>query len=147
MTKHDSSPTDPVLVLRLHSGGGSQRTDIVQRNVEGEEVLLHRHESAPGLFGLEDFKRAMAPILAAGVRHAVIDLVELRWAPSEVVETLLIIETYLRDGGVATVIARPNSRVMSVLTITGLVRLMEIRDSMDEAVASLGPAADAAGAD
>ena len=144
MNSHDPAPTTAYLVLRLHPGAGTMRTDIVRREASGEETLVHSHQSPPGKFGIEDFKRAVAPLVEGGLRRAIIDLVEVRWAPSEVIENLLVIESYLREGGVATVVARPNSRVSSVLTITGLMRLMEVCESLEEAIASLGPGKDAA---
>lgn len=137
MHSHDPAPATAILVLRLHPGAGTMRTDIVRREASGEETLLHSHQSPPGLFGIEEFKQAVAPLVASGLRRAIIDLVEVRWAPSEVIENLLVIESYLREGGVATVVARPNSRVSSVLTITGLIRLIEVCESLEEAIASL----------
>jgi hypothetical protein len=144
MDSHDPPPAAAFMVLRLHPGAGTMRTDVVRREASGEETLLHRHQSPPGKFGIEEFRQAVSPLVESGLRRAIIDLVEVRWAPSEVIENLLVIESYLREGGVATVVARPNSRVSSVLTITGLIRLIEVCESLEEAIASLGRDADTA---
>jgi len=135
-----------ILVVRFYPGSTTFHTDIIHRDPSGEEILVDRHESVPGRFGIEKFRELVRPSLEAGIRRAVIDLVEVRWAPSEVIATLLLVEAYLREGNVACVVANPNSRVMSVLTITGLIWRLEVRESLPEAIAHLALADGASGA-
>jgi hypothetical protein len=135
-----------VLVLRFYPGTSSFRTDIIHRDALGVEHLVHRHESTIERFGIDAFRAAVRPSIEAGIRGAIIDLVEVRWAPSEVIATLLLVEAFLRDGGVVCVVANPNSRVMSVLSVTGLIWRVKVRESMDEALDFLAHEAGAAGA-
>ncbi len=144
MNYRESSRPSPVLVVRFYPGTSSFRTDIIHLDALGVEHLIHRHESPPGKFGIEEFRAAVKPSLESGIRRAVIDLVEVRWAPSEVIATLILVEAFLREGDVACVVTNPNSRVMSVLTITGLVWHLKVRESMGEAMESLAPESDSA---
>ena len=143
MYSRESAQPSTILVLRFYPGSSTFRTDIIHRDAMGVEHLVHEHESSPERFGIDAFREAVRPSLAAGVRGAVIDLNEVRWAPSDVIATLLLVDTFLRDGDVSCVVANPNSRVMSVLTVTGMIWRLTVRDTMEEAIEYLTLEADA----
>ena len=144
MNKREWAQSTSILVVRFYPGKTVFRTDICHLDSRGVEQLIHRHESIPEKFGIEAFREAVKPSIEAGIRRAVIDLDEIRWAPSEVIATLLLVEAFLRDGDVSCVVANPNPRVMSVLTITGLIQHLEIRETMEEAIGYLTLDEDAA---
>jgi len=135
--KHESARPSSILVVRFYPGTTKFRTDIFHLDAMGAEHLIHRHESSPIRFGIDEFREAVRPSIEAGIRHAIIDLQEVRWAPSDVIATLILVETFLRDGDVSCVVANPNPRVMSVLTITGLIWRLKVKETMDEALESL----------
>lgn len=87
---------------------------------------------------LSAFFEAVREIVEDGARHLVLDLESVSYIDSATIGCLVEIHRLVADQGGAVKLVGLQRRVHTLLSMTGVVRFLEVHDGEAEALASLG---------
>ena len=93
---------------------------------------------------LSDFFEAVRTVVEGGARHLLLDLAAVSYIDSETIGCLVEIHRLVAGQGGSVKLVALQRRVHTMLSMTGVVRFLEVYDAQAEALASLrrmdGPA-------
>ena len=104
----------------------------------GEAVVVHIQTAKLTYPVLSAFFEEVRGILEEGSRHMVLDLSAVSYIDSATIGCLVEIHRLVTGYGGAVKLAALQRRVHTMLTMTGVVRFLEVYEGDAEAVASLG---------
>jgi len=86
----------------------------------------------------QQFRDALASVLADGVPRIVVDLSRVAFMSSAGIGVLMGVRRVLADAGGSLALAAPHGEVAQVLSITGVAEVIPVAASVADAVALLG---------
>ncbi len=108
------------------------RLGLDTRNVAGVPVLAVSGEI--DIYTAPLFKQAVVKVVAEGNNHVVIDLSEVTFMDSSGFGTLLGATRRLRPSGGGLHLAHANSTIQRMLRLTRLDSIIDVHDTVDDAV-------------
>ncbi|MEM8836160.1 MAG: STAS domain-containing protein [Planctomycetota bacterium] len=93
-----------------------------------------------GEFTAEDtdtFNRSLTDCVSRGAKHAILDLEAVEFVDSAALESMLSLQERLGERGGQLRLVRPDSTVVTILSLTRLDLALESHESVESAVRSL----------
>ena len=85
----------------------------------------------------EEFLQIVSDLLNEGFRRLVLDMAHTRWINSQGIGALVRAYKLINEKDGHLILASLSDKVRSVMTISQLARIFEVRDSVDASVAEL----------
>jgi anti-sigma B factor antagonist len=105
----------------------------------GTASVVHVRTSKLTYPVLTEFFEAVRKIVEGGARQLVLDLEAVSYIDSETIGCLVEIHRLVAGHGGAVKLVALQRRVQTMLSMTGVVRFLEVYEGQAEALASLGP--------